>query len=60
MTAEIETPKLIIGDGTATIELDDNHLRQLLFFKEGQTASSIVNVSQREALRLAYSVSTLK
>jgi hypothetical protein len=60
MIGEIEAPKTIIEDGTTAIELDDNELRQIMFFQDGPTASTIVNVSQCEVLRLAYSVSTFE
>jgi hypothetical protein len=57
MTAEIEAAKPIVCDETTAIKLGDNHLQHLVFFKEGRTVSTIVNISQLEVLRLAYSVS---
>ena len=49
MVAEIEVPKPMIGDETTAISLDVNHQRQLLFFSEGPTVSTILNVFQRES-----------
>lgn len=57
MKAEMEVPKPTICGETTAIKLGDNHLQHLVFFKEGITVSTIVNISELEVLRLAYSVS---